>query len=808
VTAALLLVTTLALAARDAARIAEARTLAAATDASLARGDYQAALTETQQAFDLHQRLGADADAAWDLNAAGLANQYLGRYPAAIDAYTRALALDRRAGSRDGEITRLNNIGSVRQLQGRYSDALAMYQDAQRHLDRSSPLAAAGRLRTMTLSNLAVLYQRIGADERALDYYDQVASSGPMQPSEEAQLLVNRGALTRRLGDPVKALDLYRSAQQLFARAAHADGEIGAWRNIGIVYALDLADYGHALQAFNTALRLARGSRNPRGEAQALLYRGEVLRRLGRDDEARVDLQAAFAAARATGLADEQWKALYGIGLVDIGRGDRPAARAALERAIQAFESVRADLRTAALRSEFLADKRDVYDALIWLRLGEDPVRVDEVFRLMEQSRARAWRDRVQPAGGPPTLAAVQAALPAGAMLLEYWFGSAGMARLAITSDGTTVMRRAGTGTVRALQDLAAAVADKTSEWRPASVEAGRVLLVELPALNRVRHLLIAADGPVHAVPFETLTQPADGTLVVEQMDVSYLPSAAFLTLRRPPPRGWAWPWQRELTAFGDPAAAGSYPLETRALPRLPFAALEVQQAARALPGRAEVHVGIDARRSAVLDGRLRSTPVVHFSSHAVADTRDPDRSRILLAPPSPGAPADYLFLRDVADLDLSGVRLVTLSACDTERGKIVRGEGVEGFSRALLASGAGAAMTTLWEVADRPGAELVTQFFSAAGRGATPADALRVAKLRFVRSDLAWKHPYYWAGYVLTGDGQTPLPRVVPWPAIAAFAALLLLVLSAAIRAAARARRSTSLRRTAARSRQSAPTL
>ncbi|MCU1384028.1 MAG: Tetratricopeptide 2 repeat protein [Acidobacteria bacterium] len=804
VTAALLIVCALALAAPDSG-VADARAFAAATDAALARGDYQAALVQTQKAFELHQRLGADADAAWDLNAAGLANQYLGRYAAALDAYRRALTLDRRAKSRDGEITRLNNIGNVHLLQGRYSDALLMYQDAQRQL-AAAPGAATGRLRKMTLSNLAVLNQRIGADERALDYYDEVASSGAMQPAEEAQLLVNRGALARRLGDPVKALDLYRSAQQLFARAAHADGEVSAWRNIGIVYALDLADYDRALDAFNTALRLARGSKNPRGEAQALLYRGEVLRRLGRDQEARQDLEAAFDASRATGLVEDQWKALYGIGLVAAARGDRPAARAAFERAIAAFESVRSDLRTVALRAEFLADKRDVYDALIWLRLGDEPVRGDDVFRLLEQSRARAWRDRVQPAGGAPSLSAVQAVLPADAMLLEYWFGSAGMARLAITRDTITVTRRTGADPARAAQQLADAVGNKESAWRPASAAAGTALLSELPALARVRHLLIAADGPLHAAPFETITLPASGALVVERMDVSYVPSAAFLTLPHRAARRWAWPWQRALAAFGDPAAAGSYPLETRALPRLPYAAVEVQQAARTLPGRAEVHLGADALRQTVLDGRLRSTPVVHFSTHAVADTRDPDRSRILLAPASPGGPADYLFLRDVTDLDLSGVSLVTLSACDTERGKVVRGEGVEGFSRALLAAGAGAAVTTLWEVADRPGAELVTQFLYAAGTGRTLADALREAKLRFLRSGLAWQHPYYWAGYVLTGDGAAALPRVVPWPAIAGAAAVLLVLVSAVIRAAGTAKRSTSLRRTAGQSRQSAP--
>ena len=161
--------------------------------------------------------------------------------------------------------------------------------------------------------------------------------------------------------------------------------------------------------------------------------------------------------------------------------------------------------------------------------------------------------------------------------------------------------------------------------------------------------------------------------------------------------------------------------------------------------------------------------PVVHFSTHAIADTRDPDRSRILLAPAKAGGPADYLFLREIYDLDLTGVQLVTLSACDTERGKVIRGEGVEGFSRALLAAGAASAVTTMWDVVDRASAEFMKQFYFALARGESEASALRQAKLQFLHSPLAWSHPRYWAGYVLNGDGRERLPRVMPWSVVAA---------------------------------------
>jgi CHAT domain-containing protein len=182
--------------------------------------------------------------------------------------------------------------------------------------------------------------------------------------------------------------------------------------------------------------------------------------------------------------------------------------------------------------------------------------------------------------------------------------------------------------------------------------------------------------------------------------------------------------------------------------------------------------------------------PLLHFSSHAIADTRDSDRSRILLAPPEPAGPVDYLFLREIYDLDLTGVQLVTLSACDTERGKVIRGEGVEGFSRALLAAGAASTITTMWDVADQASAELMKHFYFALASGESEASALRTAKLQFLRSGLAWSHPRYWAGYVLNGDGRQRLPRVVPWSVVAALLAGAIIAVSGACSYVLRRRR------------------
>ena len=71
------------------------------------------------------------------------------------------------------------------------------------------------------------------------------------------------------------------------------------------------------------------------------------------------------------------------------------------------------------LRSEFLADKRDVYDALIALRLSAPAASAADLFELVEHSRARTWQDRLQPDVQPLSLRDVQSKIPPDTLLLE-----------------------------------------------------------------------------------------------------------------------------------------------------------------------------------------------------------------------------------------------------------------------------------------------------------------------------------------------------------------------------------------------------
>lgn len=491
---------------------------------SVSLGNYQDAIRQATEAVQLRRMLHDRQHLADDLNTIALANQNQGIYGAALDYFDQALRADRDAGDAEGEITRLNNIGSVYYFEGRYVDALRFYEQAKSKVDATLSESWNPRRRQLTLGNLAAIYQILGKEETALDLYKDLAGSSQSMPGRErGQLLLNQGALYRRLGDPVKALELYRSAQRLYAGDRYNDGEIGVLRNIGTARVMDLNDPEGALESFSAAWKLARASSNRRLIVQVRIYRSEALRLLHRLKEAAADAQSALEGAKSAGLVEEQWRSLYVLGRIAEETGNGGEARKHYEEAVGLIESMRTGLGTASLRSDFLADKRDVYDALIGLRIREDAP-VDEVFQWIERSRARALNERVS-LGPLQDLRAIQSRLGADTMLLELWSGSDAAATLWVSSSRAGIVRYAGR-----IQDagdsLIAALQNGGEQWRDAGRVLGNALLTGVPP---ARHLLIVPDGPLSAIPFEVATSPGSSAPLIETSDISYLPSAQFV---------------------------------------------------------------------------------------------------------------------------------------------------------------------------------------------------------------------------------------------------------------------------------------
>lgn len=725
-------------------------------------GEYEAAVPPAREAARLFAALGDAHNHTASLNEAGLAQLYAGQYPAARASFEEALGVAVRSNDAEGIVEERMNLGSVDFFTGRYADAAAQYAAVDRVLQVRAAEAWTRRRVRILLANRATLDQRLGRYEEALAAYKlALADTTDVRPEEHAQMLANIGVLYRRMGDPYKALDAYEKARAIFAREHDLDGELGVLKNRGIALALDLGRLEEARDTFAGALARATEAGDAREALQARLYGAETNLRLGQAAEASRDFRAVHQSAVELETVEEQWKALYGLARCETLSGDDVAATAHLRNAVAVIEQIRDAIRIPSLKSDFFNDKREVFDALIALRLRHG-AGARELFELIERGHSRGWRERVG-LRSTVELPAIQRALPADALLLDYWTSSFGAAVVSVTKDTAQVQPiRVDEESIRALADALARGPGSSwtaQAWTAPAQRLAAQLLPPMPAGKP--HLVIVTDRALGSIPFEVL--PIAGGALLDRHDVTYMPTAALLLREAPPPRRYAPPWTTQFRGFGDPLF-GSGVLEEGQVSRLPASAIEVRAIASELGGEAVLYLGEENRKEQL---RQHTTaPLLHIATHAFVDPGAIEQSRILFSAQRRGGPATYLFLNEAYELPLKDVELAVLSACDTERGRLLAGEGVESFSRAFLAAGARSTVTTLWRVPDTTTAAFMRVFYHHLQRGMTRAEALRRAKLRFRESD-----PHYWAAFTLTGDGLRPVSTAVRWWSIVAIA-------------------------------------
>ena len=109
------------------------------------------------------------------------------------------------------------------------------------------------------------------------------------------------------------------------------------------------------------------------------------------------------------------------------------------------------------------------------------------------------------------------------------------------------------------------------------------------------------------------------------------------------------------------------------------------------------------------------------------------------------------LTAKEIADLDLRGLDLVVLSACQTGLGDISQGEGVFGLQRGFKKAGANSILMSLWEVNDEATQILMTQFYKNLVSGQSKRQSLQSAQ-RYLREYNAGQYdkPEYWAAFIL----------------------------------------------------------
>lgn len=684
-----------------------------------------------------------------------------------------------------------NNLGDLYTILGDYAHAVPLLESAlemiEKKYGRDHPYV------TNPLQNLGSIARKERQYSRALELYTRAEavrekSMGARHPQTLA-LLLNIGNVYTSQRDYAKALDFDQRALDGLTAAVgpYHNLTVLALGNLARTYAaagdaeraIEFEARYDAAQEKNIAMNLELGS-----ESEKLSYLEAVAPHTDRTISMCIglapgNLQACDLAA--TALLQRKGRAL------DAASASVASLRQRLDegdrRALDNLAETNRKLATLTLNGPGKLAGAE-YDQQVQGLQGAREKLEREISGRSAQFRAETL---------DVSLAAVQAAIPAGAALIEFtvyrpfdFRGEDEDAALGEPRYAAYVLRHEGHALWSDLGPLSA-IDGAIGRWREALRDPrrdvrpqGRALYAKLieplhGALGTASRWLISPDGELNLVPFEALVD-ARGLYVVERRPVAYLSSGRdLLRLQvvrasrgapvivadpqfdseaslKPAPAAGARPAQRSVTSAGDLRGLYFAPLDGTA------------EEAKAIQSRfadAIALTGSRASKSALM--KVDAPRILHIATHgfflegnAARKIENPLlRSGLALAGANrvkSGDESGILTALEASGLNLWGAKLVTLSACDTGVGEVKNGEGVYGLRRAFMLAGAETLVMTLWPVSDYATREVMTDYYGGLQRKLGRGDALRAAQLAMLHRS-GRRHPFYWAAYIESGE-------------------------------------------------------
>jgi CHAT domain-containing protein len=248
-------------------------------------------------------------------------------------------------------------------------------------------------------------------------------------------------------------------------------------------------------------------------------------------------------------------------------------------------------------------------------------------------------------------------------------------------------------------------------------------------------------------VPFAALLDRDSGRFLLEDHPIVVAPSLnTLVALRRDRSAGLGR--APSVLAIADPSFDRD--LFDR-LDRLPGTEREAAVIASLFPG-ARLLAGTQVTRDAVLSA-LGEHEIVHVGAHAVANSRSPFLSSLLLAPDPERADSGVLYARDLLDIPFSATRLVVLAACRSAGAAEPGSEGIAGLVWPFLARGVPEIIATLRPIDDQSSAEILIAFYRHLAATGEPLEALRQAQLEaLAASGRSPSTALTWAAFQLYG--------------------------------------------------------
>lgn len=768
-------------------------------------GRIDESLAMNAERIPLAQAIGNRRNEGWGHLLTGYAHLLREELGTAHTDYEKAIAAFRDAGRKPQELTALIGLARVQEREGNIAESRATYGRALALAravgDRGQEADIWNNLATIEVDSgdlaVAARYFRRAYDlKRAVRAPDVAIQAGNV-----ADMNVLLGSYSAAESVLVDAIAYSREWQ-------NTTGILNLRTDLGDVRAAQ-GRYAGAVACFRSALAV-HGSIEDRvdaatGLAHAYLAQDSVGAALAMLDTHFVDL-SRVAPSRWRMLGFATWAKCLRMG-GDIDRAGR-AARAAwddaatradttgaviaatelgmcLREAFQPqlayawFQRARAMFLASAPRpSEFSvreAQRISLAEPLVelspvlldWPRDATRAARERSLFDFLQQIKARTLLERladprrahdIDAAFAQPVSADVLQAtvLRDGECLLDYTLAGNEIIAFAVTTRELVMSRIPGARDIRRqvsryhrLLAQPPAGKDEPQATRAAAESLGKSLLGGVnQILGNSNRLFVATDAWLAALSMETLIGPSGEPLLLER-EVVRIPSASLwnvLRARTPPQY-----------ARGDAASVLA----------LASQADELQGARREVGKLASRYQHVDRLRAEDRAGfvdAIAQYDVVHVASHVRVDSERPWHSGILLGVDG-AASQDSATMSDpyarAATIAAahSNARVVVLSGCESALGRATQGEGVLGVAAAFFAAGARSVVASIWEVDDRVTADLMERFYRGLAEGKSVEGSLRAAQLEVRQKK---PHPFYWAGFVVIGDGDITA-RVAP---------------------------------------------
>lgn len=696
-------------------------------------GSFTAAAKSYDQATHIFERLDCPQYQLSSLNATATVQTWLGHYDDANETLYSTLKISQRVGDNEAVGKIYHTLGWVAFLQKRYESALGFYHTALEYGEQFSGDAV---ILSRTLNNIGHLYTQLGDPATAIATLDQgleLIATTPAGIAERIDLLDSLGDAYAISEDGDSAWVRYHQALRLAGQSDHLYRQL--------ISGLNIAETVVAAKQTTLAIAFYKQAINEIEQVRA------NLRSLPLETQQRYTETVAHSYRELAALLFAQERVFEAQQVLDLLK---------IQELEDYFQDVRAE-QPQDNKIPYLAPEQRLlnqHQALLVEGLTEiDPVLSLETF-LNDPEVAAALEMLGRPDDPklrPETLQQLQQKLrrlPHKSAVLYPLVLEHRLELLLVPPSGAPIHQTTAVGktTLTAqVNTLRHDLADPSSDVKTIAGSLYERIIrpfqQDLHTLG-IQNIIYIPDGVLHYIPLSVLYDENQQQWLAEQYTSHNLTASDIGDLTQPPSR----PFHILAGAFADASQTFETLIDQRAVnfQGLTYAGQEVAFLQKMLPAT-EVLLDADFSRGN-LRSQLQDQNIVHLATHAAFVPGQPEDSFILLGN------GDIITLKELRRWSLPNVDLVVLSACQTGISHIEDGLEILGMGFQVQRTDARSALASLWWVDDRSTSQLMQLFYTELAAGAAKVDALQTAQRQLMAQGK--NEPYYWAPFVLIGNG------------------------------------------------------